>query len=152
MKNGFTLIELIAVIALMALAGIASVSLFSSGDDADLEEDLRNKYVQIQTAAVVFVDLNDSWLNSFTNSNEIYVKLGELQNNNYVSKSMTNPLTNETFPSTYLIKVFKTMAEEGNENTTYVDTCIVSNTLGDTICIANSKGESCSCGNNNPCC
>lgn len=151
MKNGFTLIELLAVLAIMAIAGAASVVLFSSNNDtADLDE-LKNKYIQIQDAAITYVDLNNAWLESFTSSNGIYVRITELQNANYISKKLTNPLTGKAFPSSYTVYIYKT-SEDGSEEKEFVDTCIISNQGNNTDCIANSKGESCECGVNNPCC
>ena len=93
MKKGFTLLELLVVIAIMALVGVASVSMFTAGNDEADEEDLENKYMEVQQAALVFVDLNDSWLSSFTSSGEIYVRLGEIQNENYISEQLINPVT-----------------------------------------------------------
>lgn len=148
MKKGFTLIELLAVLAIMAIAGAASIALFSSGDDITDKNELENTYIEIQNAAVVFVDLNNAWLNSFTFSNEIYVKLAEMQGTNIVSRNLINPVTKEGFPSDLLVKIFKTSLN-GKE---YVDTCIVYNENGHTNCIADSRGKSCECSEISPCC
>ncbi len=145
MKNGFTLLELLTVLAIMAIVGVSSMLMFSTANDESDEKDLKNKYVEIQNAALVFIDLNDSWLNSFTASGEIYVRLGEMQNENYLSNKIINPVTGEEFPGSYLIKVYKAYLTPGNNTTEYVDSCIISNRGGNTRCIANSKGDSCGC-------
>ncbi len=142
MKKGFTLLELLAVIAVIALIGGVSISMFSTSTDTSSEEDLANKFKEIQEAAIVYVDLNDSWLSSFTNGNEIYVRLGELQNTNYISGNIKDPLTGTDFPSDYLIKIYKVNPEESNS---YVDSCIISKVGSDTKCIANSDGYACEC-------
>lgn len=142
MKNGFTLLELLAVIALIAFLGGITITMFSTSTDTSTEEDLANKYKEIQNAAVVYVDLNNSWLSSFTSGNEIYVRLGELQNNNYISGNMKNPIDGLDFPSHYLIKIYKV---NPNTDGAYVNTCIISNTGSKPECIANSEGYPCEC-------
>lgn len=144
MKNGFTLMELLAVIVVMALIGTASVIFFSASNDSQDQEDLRNKYIQIQDAAKVYVDLNESWLSSFSTGNEIYVRLGELQSTNYFSNAIKNPIDGKDFPSSYLIKIYKTSLD-GTENTSYVDSCIIQRIGSNTKCIANSEGNPCGC-------
>ncbi len=145
MKNGFTLLELLVVIAIMAVVGVASVTMFTSGNDEADEEDLVNKYMEVQQAALVFVDLNDSWLSSFTTSGDIYVRLGEIQNENYLSEKLINPVTGDEFPSSYLVKIYKAYMTPGNSNTEYVNSCIISNQGGNTKCISNNKGKACGC-------
>lgn len=141
-KKGFTLLELLAVIAVIALLGGVTISMFSASTDTSSEEDLANKFKEIQEAAIVYVDLNDSWLSSFTNGNEIYVRLGELQNTNYISSGIKNPLTGEDFPSDYLIKIYKVNPTGDNS---YVNSCIISKVGSNTRCIANSDGYACEC-------
>lgn len=150
-KKGFTLIELLVILAVMAIAGVASLVLFSTSNENADKEELKNKYMEIQKAAVVYVDLNNSWLSSFTSGNEIYVKLGELQNTNYLSRNINNPVTGEKFPGSYLIKIFKTTFD-GNESTSFIDTCIISREGENTRCIADSDGNSCECCENCKCC
>ena len=106
-KNGFTLLEILAVVALIAIIGATTITLFSRSTIDSANEDLANKYKQIQQAAIVYVDLNESWLSAFTTNNEIYVKLGELQGTNYVSADIVNPITGEKFPSSYMVKIYK---------------------------------------------
>ena len=139
-KNGFTLIELLAVIALIAVLGAATITMFSKNTSFVSSEDLESKYRQIQRAAVVYVDLNESWLSEFTATNEIYVKLGELQNTNYVNVDTVNPKTGEKFPSSYLIKIYT--AKDSSSNKPYVETCILK---ADNSCVANSEGKNTNC-------
>ncbi len=139
-RNGFTLLELLAVIALIAILGATTITMFSKNTSFVSNEDLENKYKQIQRAAVVYVDLNESWLSSFTSNNEIYVKLGELQNTNYVSIDTKNPKTGEPFPNSYLIKIY--IAKDTSTNKPYVETCILK---ADQSCVANSDGKNTDC-------
>ncbi len=143
-KEGFTLIELIAVIAIASVLVVASFVMFNTDNEKSEEDDLRNKYKEIQTAAILYVDLNSSWLTSFTTTGEAYVRLGELQNENYVSENMTNPVTGEEIPSDYLIKVYTTNLDMTNPNA-YADSCIISTSGGNTKCIANANGYACGC-------
>lgn len=143
-RDGFTLIELIVVIAIASVLIAASFILFSTGSDESEEEDLRNKYKDIQTAAILYIDLNSSWLTSFTSNGEAFVRLGELKNENYVSENITNPVTDEEIPSDYLIKVYTTNLDMSDPSA-YVDSCIISVSNGNTKCISNSNGYACGC-------
>ncbi len=144
MKKGFTLMELIVVLAIVAVLGVSSVILFSRENDEMEVEELRNKYKEIQKAATLYVDLNDSWLSSFATNGEIFVRLGELQNENYVSKKIINPVDNTEFSSNYMVKIYKTSLIENDPNA-YVNSCIVEINGGQTKCIANSEGYACGC-------
>ena len=141
-RNGFTLLELLAVLAMVAIIGVASISLFGRNVKDVSEDDLANKYKQIQQAAIIYVDLNESWLSSFTTNNEIYVRLGELQSTNYISPDLVNPKTGENFPSGYLVKIYKATAYSGEP---FINSCIVAKNGADTICIANADGFSNDC-------
>ena len=145
MKKGFTLMELLLVLAILAFLGVSSVILFSKNNDDIESEDLKNKYKEIQDAAILYIDLNDSWLSTFTESGETFIRLGVLQNENYISSKLKNPITGETFPSNYLVKVY--IANKGDANKEYVDSCIISNTGEQTRCIANKDGNACGCCN-----
>ena len=144
MKKGFTLTELLVVIALMAIIGFSAFAIFGQSNDNTMEEDLRNKYKQIQKAAILYVDLNDSWLMNFTSQGEVYLKVGVLQEENYISGNMINPVTGDLFPSSNLVKIYKTSLIENDPNA-YINTCIISNEGGNTNCIANSEGYPCGC-------
>lgn len=148
MKKGFTLLELLAVLAILAFLGVSSVILFSKNNEDINLEDLKNKYKEIQNAAILYIDLNDSWLSTFTENGEAFIKLGILQNENYISKTMKNPVNGETFPSNYLVKVY--IKNNGNSDLSkqYVDTCIISYQSDNNIkCIANREGNACGCCN-----
>ena len=144
MKKGFTLMELLLVLAILSVVGVASILLFSEENDEIEMEELRNKYKEIQKAAILYVDLNNSWLSSFTTNGEIYVRLGELQNENYVSKKIINPVNNTEFSSNYMVKIYKTSLIENDKNA-YVNSCIVEMNAGQTKCISNSDGYACGC-------
>lgn len=141
-RNGFTLLELLAVLAMVAIIGVASISMFGRNVQDVSEDDLANKFKQIQQAAIIYVDLNESWLSSFTTNNEIYVRLGELQSTNYVAPDLVNPKTGENFPSGYLIKIYKA---KGDNNEPYVETCILAKNGANNICIANADGYAKDC-------
>ena len=82
MKNGFTLVELLVVIVITVTVSAGSAMLFGKSNADTNEEDLRGKYREIQRAAIIYTDLNDSWRNALNESGEVSVKLGELQSTN----------------------------------------------------------------------
>ena len=160
MKKGFTLIELLVVIVVISVVTVSATISFMNIDNDTTNQDLKNKYMEIQRAASMYIDLNDSWLNQFAERREMFIKIGELKNTNYISSEIENPVTNEEIPSNYTIKLYIT--DNGSKATEYVDSCIVDITSvgGKEIvkCIANNKGEACGCCNyetdaiNNPKC
>lgn len=141
MKNGFTLMELLVVIVLTAIISAGSAMIFSKSNSDTNEEDLRGKYREIQRAANIYVDLNDSWRNSLNEDRKISIKLGELQASNYVDKNFKNSVTNQAFPSSYIIKLY--IASAGDNE--YLDSCVVRYSNGQEVCIANSRGYACEC-------
>lgn len=141
MKNGFTLMELLVVIVLTAIISAGSAMIFSKSNSDTNEEDLRGKYREMQRAANIYVDLNDSWRNSLNEDRKISIKLGELQASNYVDKNFKNSVTNQAFPSSYIIKLY--IASAGDNE--YLDSCVVRYSNGQEVCIANSKGYACEC-------
>ncbi len=141
MKNGFTLMELLVVIVLTAIISAGSAMIFSKSNSDTNEEDLRGKYREMQRAANIYVDLNDSWRNSLNEDRKISIKLGELQASNYVDKNFKNSVTNQAFPSSYIIKLY--IASAGDNE--YLDSCVVRYSNGQEVCIANSRGYACEC-------
>ena len=89
MKKGFTLLELLGVLAILAFLGVSSVILFGKNNEDITNEDLKNKYREIQQAAILYMDLNDSWLSNFTENGEAFIKLSVLQNENLISNYFT---------------------------------------------------------------
>ncbi len=144
MKNGFTLMELLVVIVITATISAGSAVLFSRSNDESNKEDLKGRYREMQRAANVYIDLNDSWRNTLNENRQVSVKLGELESTNYVDKDFQNPVTKEKFPSSYLIKFY--IASSGDNE--YLDSCVISNSGGQEVCIANSRGEACECCDN----
>lgn len=141
MKNGFTLMELLAVIVITAVISTGSILIFSKSNSDSNEEELRGKYREIQRAANIYVDLNDSWRKTLNENREVTIRLKELQSANYVDKNFKNNVTNELFPSNYVVKLY--VASSGDNE--YLDSCVVTYSGGREVCIANSKGNACEC-------
>ena len=141
MKNGFTLMELLVVIVITAVIATGSAMIFNKSNSDTNEEDLRGKYREIQRAANIYIDLNDSWRTTLNENRKVSIKLGELQSSNYVAKNFKNTVTNQVFPSNYIVKLY--IASSGDNE--YLDSCVVRYSNGKEICVANSKGYACEC-------
>lgn len=142
MKNdGFTLIELLVVLVLTAVISTGSAMIFSKSNSDTNEEDLRGKYREIQRAANIYIDLNDSWRMTLNENRSVSIKLGELKSSNYVAKNFKNSVTKEEFPNNYIVKLY--IASNGDNE--YLDSCIVRYSNGQEVCVANSKGNACEC-------
>ena len=106
MKNGFTLVEILLVVALVAIISVSSIIIFERSSSSTNEEKLIKTYVDIQRAAIIYMDLNSTWLESFREEKSLTVKIGLLQNENYIDLNIKNPVTKTNIPSDYLVKVY----------------------------------------------
>ena len=139
MKNGFTLIELMVVIVIMAIVTAGATISFEQTTSSTNKEELSSRYKDMQTAAKVYVESHDSFLQQLIENKEVYVAISLLKNTNFVDSTLKNPITNQVFPDDYYVKVYITGSPE------YVSSCVVQ-TLGSTdTCIANHKGEGNNC-------
>ena len=140
-KNGFSLIELLFVIVIVATISVSSVVLFNKTTEKSMDEEKKGIYLDIERAALLYVDLNETWLNEFNENNLVYLTVGELTTKNYISKNVITRIKNANIPSYYLVKIYIT--DNGNG---YVDSCIVDiEENGNEKCIANSDGISSNC-------
>ncbi len=147
MKKGFTLMELLVVIVIVGIVTVTTIVLFDRVQNSTEEENLVNIYKDIEYSAKTYLDLNDSWLSTFNENKEVYISLSELQNMNYISNDLVNPITKENIPTSYLVKVY---VENVNTTSEYVNTCIINISIDSgnneiVSCIANSNGESNNC-------
>ena len=87
-KKGFTLMELLAVILILAVVSVSSTIAFGNIDDTTAKTELKNKYIEIQRAASLYVDLNDDqpYIHEFSNKGITRITVNELKNNNYISQ------------------------------------------------------------------
>ena len=137
-KKGFTLMELLIVIVIIAVVSVAASVSFSNIDDETAGKELANTYKDIQRAASLYLDLHDSALEQFINESRVTIKISTLQEENYVSKDLVNPITGEDIDSSASVVIY--IEKDGNTKK-YVNTCIVSFTKDSTQCIANSQGD-----------
>ena len=147
-KKGFTLIELLIVLAIVAVASAGSILVFDRADAENSKKKLKDTYIRIQRAATVYLEMNDSWRNQFNEKGYIYLKINELQNENFLEQDLIDDTTFSEINSNNLILVYmdnKTETIGGKTvNFEYVGTCVVSNDAA-SKCIANSSGDSCNC-------
>lgn len=153
-KDGFTLIELLIVVTLVAVISAGSAIVFEQSTASTYESDLENTYKQIQRAATLYMDLNDSWIATFQEDKEATIRVSELKNTNYISSKLKNPVTKEDIPNNYLIKIYL----ESQDSKEYLNTCIIEYSGSTLKCISNNEGKACQCCNfpvdavNNPAC
>ncbi|NLC47755.1 MAG: hypothetical protein GX758_00140, partial [Tenericutes bacterium] len=82
-------------------------------------------------------------LESFKEEKSLTVKIGLLQNENYIESNLKNPITDTKIPSDYLVKVYV----EGNNEEEYLNSCIIKYNADDAVCISNHEGHPCGCCN-----
>ena len=140
-NKGFTLMELLAVILILAVVSVSATLAFGNIDSTTAQNELKNKYIEIQRAASLYVDLNDDqpYLDELTVSAEkkTIVSVGTLKSNNYIN-NLDNPVNGEEISTDDIVIIYLT--DEG-----HVDTCIIESNYdsGSEVkkCVANSKGE-----------
>ena len=101
-RKGFTLMELLVVIVIVAVVGVGASISFNNINDSTAQVELENKYMEIQRAATLYLDLHNSSLDTFIENKEMYMKLYVLKELNYIN-DMENPVTGDDISSDYLI-------------------------------------------------
>ena len=140
-KNGFTLLELLAVVVIVAVVGVSAGLAFNNIEDETAEEELMNKYVEIQRAANLYLDLHSSDLEWFIENQIIYYKLADLKNENYITSDLDNPVTGELIDSSYYVEIY--VKKDPSTLEAYeVSSCIVDRQSTGNVCIADSNGNS----------
>ena len=137
MKKGFTLMELLVVIAIVAVVSLASTISFSNIDDATSEKELANKYIEIQRAASLYMDLHSDRLKDFVKDNVAYIPLSVLEQEGYLSNDLSDPTGGEDISKTYSVEIVI-----GGDS---VETCIVDIKKTGTECIADKFGKKGGC-------
>ena len=158
-KKGFTLIELMVVIVILAVVSTSTIVIFDNTDKSTANSELRATYKSLQRDAILFMDLTDSWRLQLNSNNYIYIKLNELENQNFVDAGISDPTTYDEIPRDYIIKIYIDEQSENEEDKTRLDSCVLDMTdENNPKCIANSEGYRCNCCNypsgtkNNPSC
>jgi len=137
-KRGFTLMELLVVIAIVGVVGVTSVISFTSIKDDTAEKELRNKYVEIQRGANLYLDLHSIDQNWFMESKRIDIKLSDLRGENYITSDLSNPVTGGEISEEYYVRLCIT---KDDKNYDTVDSCIIERSASGIKYIADSYGN-----------
>jgi prepilin-type N-terminal cleavage/methylation domain-containing protein len=137
-RKGFTLMELLVVIVIVSVVGVSASISFNNINDSTAEIELENKYMEIQRAATLYLDLHNSSLETFIENREMYMKLYVLKEQNYITNDLENPVTGDNISVDYYVKAY--IPSDNSK----VDTCILEiNSNGIETCLANSNGKKC---------
>lgn len=157
-KKGFTLIELMVVIMILAIVSASSVVIFDNTDKNTADSELRATYTGLQRDAILFMDLTDSWRTQLNSNGYIFIKLNELENQNFVEAGITDPTNYDEIPRDYVVKIYIDEKTINGEEKTRLDSCVLDlKNENNPRCVANSDGYPCNCCNyqessNNPQC
>ncbi len=141
MKNGFTLMEVLLVITISAIIGVSSVVMYETTTNVTKDEELKSIYVDIQDAAMLYMDVDSNALNSFRENKYLNIPISTLKSNNYIDSDLKNPTDNSEIPSDYVIRLY--IATKDSKE--FLNSCIIKRNGSNPICIANSEGKSCEC-------
>ena len=140
-KKGFTLVELMAVLIIVSVVSVSSIITFGQINKDTSKNELANTYKEIQRSAVLYLDLNDVWLNSFVSEKKIDIKLFELKNWNYVSDEIKDSINNKEISDNYIVRIYVS----GEGKNIYTNTCIYENKMVNnvqrSVCIADETGK-----------
>ena len=139
-KNGFTLLELLAVVVIVAVVGVSASLAFNNIEDETADEELTNKYVEIQRAANLYLDLHSADLEWFIENEVIFYKLADLKNENYITSDLDNPVTGGLISSNYYVKIY-IKREPTSYNAYEVSSCIIDRKPSQDVCIADYMGN-----------
>lgn len=108
-KSGFTLIELLGVFALLGVISLVVVP-YATGMLKKTKSDEKNRFNDtLFLATEAYIHSNeDSYQELQTNGSVVYVSLGELVANGFLSKNLTDPKTKSKIDLNQSIKVEKT--------------------------------------------
>ena len=126
--------ELLVVVAIVAVIGVSATVAFSNIEEDTSEDELKNKYVEIQRAANLYMDLHNTDLEWFIENKEIYYKIATLKGENYITSDLSNPVTGENINSNYFVKIKIIDNKE-------VNSCIVNLDGSNETCIADHLGN-----------
>lgn len=147
-KDGFTLMELLVVIVILVVTSVSSTIIFESASSGTEEEDLKRLYSSVQRSAQVYLDLNDSWMNSFNENKEVFLKVSELENANYYNATYEGVKTRNKISPSYFVKLFINK----NNLKEYVDSCLIEYDKNDRpVCVADKDGNHDGCDYNTNC-
>lgn len=140
-KKGFTLVELMAVLIIISVVSVSSIITFGQINKDTSKNELANTYKEIQRSAILYLDLNDVWLNSFVSEKNIDIKLFELKNWNYISEDVKDSVNDKKISDNYIVKIY--VAGEGKN--VYTNTCIYENKMINgvqrSVCVADQNGK-----------
>ena len=136
-KKGFTLMELLVVISIVAVVGVASIISFASIKDDTAEEELKNKYIEIQRGANLYLDLHSADQQWFIESKKIDLKLSDLRSENFITNDLSNPITGGVISEDYYVRL---CIVKDTNNQDIVDSCIIERTSSGITYIADSYG------------
>lgn len=149
-KNGFTLIELLVVIMIVAVVSVSATISFGNIDDATAKKEVSNLYKDIQRGASLYLDLHETALNQLITNKRVTLKINALQDENYISRDLTNPINGDAIDNTSSVVLYVVEDAAGAK---YIDTCIVNFSEEGTKCVANSNGDvGCGCCDYGPAC
>ena len=88
MRNGFTLMEVLVVITISAIIGVSSVVMYETTTNVTKDEELKNIYIDIQNAAMLYMDIDSNALNSFQENKYLNIPISTLESNNYIDSDL----------------------------------------------------------------
>ncbi len=137
-KKGFTLMELLVVISIIAVVGVASIISFGSIKDDTADEELKNKYIEIQRGASLYLDLHTTDQNWFIENKKIDIKLSDLKSENYITSDLSNPVTGGKISEDYYVRL---CIKKDDLDDDVVESCIINRKTSGIEYIADGYGK-----------
>jgi len=103
MRKGFTLIEMLAVLVILSVIALITIPIVSN----QMNEAKQNLYdKQVNTMIEATKNWSADNLDKMQENQNVYVTLGELQDDGYLNKNIENPKTKKEFDRNMTFKIF----------------------------------------------
>lgn len=90
MKNGFTLVELLAVLVVLGVITLVSVPNIINTNKKSIENDYNEFKITVENAAEIYMETHP---NEKPESGSKVITVSKLRNDGYINKNLTNPKT-----------------------------------------------------------
>ncbi len=107
MKKAFTLVELLAIIVILGVIAIVSIPAINDMLESQKEDEYDKFVKDLYLVAENYVTIESSIKANLNKNDNIFINIGDLINEGYITHEIVNPKTEEVIDSSDTIKVIK---------------------------------------------
>ncbi len=107
MKDGFTLVEMMAIIVILGIIALVSIPAINSMLEKQTDEAYNNFLNELNLITENYVTVESNINNTLNTNGEVCVTVSDLKKEGYISEEIINPKTDENILDENVIKVKK---------------------------------------------